>query len=150
MRHVHFHEIVFIQGPMSSCKACHGSHHLVEVSPPCRDLYFVVLQDPTVCEKCFGCLLQMMFHINMMEFGASCRQFTTEPFFTRVMFQTNNPLPRRELCWLNRVGAKLFRHMIFIDFLNNGMPRAKRRSSSVDSSSVSEILSREHRASNLS
>ncbi len=85
VRHVHVHQIVFIQGPMSSCKACHGSHHIVETFQPCRNRYLVILQ--AVCEECFGCLLQKMFHINMMQFGPLCRHYTTYPFLTRGMFQ---------------------------------------------------------------
>ena len=46
----------------SSSKTCHGSHHLVEIFQPCRNRYLVVLQDPTVSEKCLGCLLQVMLH----------------------------------------------------------------------------------------
>ena len=79
VRHVHVHQIVFIQSQMSSSKTCHGSHHLVEVLQPCRNGYLVVLQDATVSEKCPGRLP------HMMQFGALCRQFTTQLFLTRVM-----------------------------------------------------------------
>ena len=54
--HVHVHQIIFIQNPMSS--TCHCSHHLVDVFPSCRNRYLMEWQDPTVNEKCLGRLLQ--------------------------------------------------------------------------------------------
>ena len=38
-----------------------------------------------------------MFHINMMQIGAWCRQYTTSPFLTQeIMFQKSNSIPRRQ------------------------------------------------------
>ena len=71
VRHVHVHQVVFIQSQMSSNKTCHGSHHVVEVFQRCRNRYLVVLQDLTVSEKCPGRLP------HMMQFGALRRQYTT-------------------------------------------------------------------------
>ena len=72
VRHVHIHQIVFTEGPISSSKTCHGSHHLVEIFLPCHNKYLVGLQDLTVSKKCLGCLLQMMCLVNMMQFRALC------------------------------------------------------------------------------
>ena len=47
--YVHVHQIIFIQNPMSS--TCHGSDHLVDVFPPCRNRYLMEWQDATVSEK---------------------------------------------------------------------------------------------------
>ena len=137
---------------MSSCKACHGSHHLVEIFQPCRNRYLVICQDPTVCEECFGCLLQIMFHINMMQFGALCRQYNLTIF-------DQNHVPKSQSspegkCKCSGGCASFVRTTVLLalsvkptcdstvakscknetasayDFANNRMSSAKRRSSS--------------------
>ena len=91
LQHVHVHQTVFIQGPMSRCKACHGKRHLV--LQPCRNRYLVVLQDHHLVGGLAGSKGQRKMPwmpAAMMQFGALCRQYKTSPFLTRGIFQNSN------------------------------------------------------------